>query len=91
MKIGITCDPTYGGSGAVATDLFLLPCKDECFGLAALEAMAETGTEVFPDSTRGFAMSAAVRTAAVERFSNNRVVPLYEALYRDVVKGGNGQ
>jgi hypothetical protein len=33
-------------------------------------------------------MSSAARQTAVERFSNDRVVPLYEALYAEVVDGG---
>jgi glycosyltransferase involved in cell wall biosynthesis len=106
-------------------DLFLLPSKNESFGLAALEAMAcgtpvvashtggipevvthgETGflfplgaveemaegaISILTDPERWSRFSAAARNDAVERFSNDRVVPMYEALYRDVLEGGSG-
>lgn len=103
-------------------DLFLLPSKNESFGLAALEALAcgtpviatdmggipelvvhgETGF-VFPmgsveemaDAGRSLLrdpglwtrFSEAARQDAVERFSNDRVVPLYEAYYQEVLRG----
>ena len=60
MKIGITCYPTYGGSGAVATELGLDLVHVHC---------------AIPHAT------------SVERFSNEKILPLYEALYRDVVGG----
>lgn len=63
MKIGITCYPTYGGSGAVATELGI----------------------VLEDQDRWGRFSAADRADAVSRFSSDRVVPMYEALYRDVL------
>jgi len=105
-------------------DLFLLPSKNESFGLSALEAlacgtpvigtdmgglpevvthgetgflfplgsvaeMAEAGVALLKDQERWTRFSAAARADAVERFSNGRVVPMYEELYREVI-GGNG-
>jgi len=106
-------------------DLFLLPSKNESFGLAALEALAcgtpviasnmgglpevvihgETGF-LFPlgsvdemadaalsllrDQDRWSRFSEAARADAAARFSNARVVPMYEALYRDVLNGDFG-
>ncbi len=32
MKIGITCYPTYGGSGVVATELGLEPRSGDAYG-----------------------------------------------------------
>jgi N-acetyl-alpha-D-glucosaminyl L-malate synthase BshA len=103
-------------------DLFLLPSKNESFGLAALEAlacgtpvvgsstgglpevvrhgetgflfplgavkeMAEAGVSLLKDQDRWARFSQAARADSVERFSNERILPLYEELYRDVVRG----
>ena len=106
-------------------DLFLLPSKNESFGLAALEAlscgtpvigsntgglpevvihgetgflfplgeveaMGEAGLALLKDPGRWSRFSAAAREDAVARYSNDRVVPMYEDLYRDVVNGKFG-
>jgi N-acetyl-alpha-D-glucosaminyl L-malate synthase BshA len=106
-------------------DLFLLPSKNESFGLAALEAMAcgapviasemggipevvthgetgylfplgsveemaDAGIELLSDHVRWEQMSAAARQSAVERFSKDLVVPMYEDLYRDVLCQDSG-
>lgn len=106
-------------------DLFLLPSKNESFGLAALEALAcgtpvigsemgglpevvthgetgflfpmgETGAmadaalSILKDPDRWTRFSDAARADSVERFSNDRVLPMYEGLYRDVVNGDFG-
>ncbi len=106
-------------------DLFLLPSRDESFGLAALEAlacgapvigtetgglpevvrhgetgflyplgavekMAEAGSALLTDPVRWKRFSQAAREDAVERFSSERVVPLYENLYWDVLNGDFG-
>jgi glycosyltransferase involved in cell wall biosynthesis len=106
-------------------DLFLLPSKNESFGLAALEAMAcgtpviassmggipevvthgetgflfplgavedmaDAGVSLLKDAERWTRFSDAARADSVERFSNDRIVPEYEALYRDVLNGEFG-
>jgi N-acetyl-alpha-D-glucosaminyl L-malate synthase BshA len=93
-------------------DLFLLPSKNESFGLSALEAlacgtpviasnmggipevvahgetgflfplgaveeMAEAGISLLKDEERWTRFSDAARADSVERFSSNRIVPLY--------------
>jgi N-acetyl-alpha-D-glucosaminyl L-malate synthase BshA len=103
-------------------DLFLLPSKNESFGLAALEAlacgtpviasemgglpevvrhgetgflfplgsveeMAESGVSLLKDQDLWARFSQAARADSVERFSNDKILPLYEGLYRDVVNG----
>jgi N-acetyl-alpha-D-glucosaminyl L-malate synthase BshA len=104
-------------------DLFLLPSKNESFGLAALEAlscgvpviaskmgglpelvthgetgflfpmgnvqeMADAGLSLLKDPDRWTRFSEAARADAIGRFSTDRVVPMYEALYQDVLTGG---
>jgi len=106
-------------------DLFLLPSRNESFGLAALEAlacgvpvigtdlggmpevvvhgetgylfplgaveeMADAGAALLGEPDRWLRFSGAARADAVERFSNERVVPLYERLYEDVLNGDFG-
>jgi N-acetyl-alpha-D-glucosaminyl L-malate synthase BshA len=101
-------------------DLFLLPSKNESFGLAALEAlacgtpviasnmgglpevvvdgetgflfplgaveeMADAGTSLLKDQELWTRFSDAARDDSVGRFSNARIVPRYEELYRDVL------
>jgi N-acetyl-alpha-D-glucosaminyl L-malate synthase BshA len=103
-------------------DLFLLPSKNESFGLSALEAlacgtpvigsdmgglpevvvhgetgflfplgnveeMADAGISLLKDQDRWTRFSYAARSDAVARFSNDRVVPMYEDLYTDVIEG----
>ncbi len=109
MKIGITCYPTYGGSGAVATELgldladrgheihfisYAQPFRLEhsrerifLHPLGAVEEMAESGISLLKDQEKWTRFSLAARADAVERFSSDRIVPLYEDLYRDVVNG----
>ncbi len=106
-------------------DLFLLPSKNESFGLAALEAlacgvpviasnmgglpevvvhgetgflfplgaveeMADAGISLLRDDAAWIRSSKAARADSVERFSSERIVPLYEDLYRDVLNGNFG-
>jgi len=106
-------------------DLFLLPSKNESFGLAALEAlacgtpviasrmgglpevvvhgetgflfplgsveeMADAGVSLLKDRELWTRFSDAGVADATERFSNDKIVPDYEQLYRDVVSGEFG-
>lgn len=103
-------------------DLFLLPSKNESFGLAALEAlacgvpvigtemgglpevvrhgetgylfplgaveeMAEAGVGLLVDDGEWGRFSSLARKDSLDRFSNQRIVPAYEDLYRDVLTG----
>jgi L-malate glycosyltransferase len=53
--------------------------------VGAVEEMAEAGIELLRDADRWLAMSNAARAAAVERFTADAVVPLYEQFYRTVL------
>jgi len=54
------------------------------FETGAVEQMAEGALELLQDPARWKEFSRAARAVAVERFSAERVVPLYEAYYRSV-------
>jgi N-acetyl-alpha-D-glucosaminyl L-malate synthase BshA len=54
------------------------------FETGAVEQMAEGALELLRDSARWKEFSHAARAVAVDRFSAERVVPLYEAYYRSV-------
>lgn len=61
---------------------FLLPVGD-------WEAMADAAVGILSDATRWEAMSQAARAVAVERFDADRIVPVYEAYYREVIEGAS--
>jgi N-acetyl-alpha-D-glucosaminyl L-malate synthase BshA len=55
-----------------------------------IAGMAESGARILRDSTLWTRMSETGRERAVERFRADRVVPLYEAFYAEVLAGGGG-
>ncbi len=57
------------------------------FPLGQVEAMAEAGLSLLKDEEKWTRFSQASRADAVERFSNERVIPRYEELYMDVING----
>jgi N-acetyl-alpha-D-glucosaminyl L-malate synthase BshA len=62
---------------------YLVPVGD-------VDAMAEAALEVLEDPVRWKIVSEAGRARAIDAFSAERVVPLYEALYRRVLDAGDG-
>jgi glycosyltransferase involved in cell wall biosynthesis len=92
MKIGITCYPTYGGSGAVATALGIqLPKRGHevlphgeagyLYPAGDVEGMSEGSLQILNDPELQARFSKAGRSIATELFSAERVVPAYEACY----------
>jgi N-acetyl-alpha-D-glucosaminyl L-malate synthase BshA len=63
-----------GGAG------HLLPVGD-------VEGMADAAVAILSDNQTWRRMSAAARQVAVERFAAERVVPVYEAYYREILEG----
>ena len=57
------------------------------FPIGRVEEMAEAGLSLLRDHNRWTRFSEAARADAIDRFSNDRVVPMYEELYRDVLSG----
>jgi glycosyltransferase involved in cell wall biosynthesis len=58
------------------------------FPVGAVEEMADAAVELLEDGDRHKRFSAAGRRTAVERFSASSVVPMYEAHYERVLRGG---
>ena len=54
-------------------------------GVGETDAMAEAALSILKDEARWNAISRAARETAVERFSTDRIVPRYEALYQEVL------
>ena len=52
-----------------------------------IEGMAEAGARILGDRTEWRRMSAAAREIAVSRYAAEKVVPLYEDVYREVLEG----
>jgi L-malate glycosyltransferase len=52
-----------------------------------VEGMAEAGVRILSDNVLWRAMSTAARDRAIARFEADEVVPVYEALYREVLEG----
>jgi len=79
------------GTPVVATDTGGLPEvvshgeSGYLFPVGAVEDMAEAALELLENEERWREVGAAGRQAAVERFSADRVVPVYEAYYEAVV------
>jgi len=52
-----------------------------------VEGMAEAAVQILGDDDRWAEVSRAARTLAVDRFDARKIVPVYEAFYREVVEG----
>ncbi len=57
------------------------------FPVGDFEAMGEAGGRLLADESEWVRVSDAARARAVESFSSERVVPVYEALYRSILQG----
>jgi N-acetyl-alpha-D-glucosaminyl L-malate synthase BshA len=82
------------GAPVIATDVGGLPevvdhgVTGYLFPVGAVEEMADAAVELLKDGERHKRFSAAGRRTAVERFSASSVVPMYEAYYERVLRGG---
>jgi L-malate glycosyltransferase len=66
------------------------PAAGALLPLGDAEGMGEAALEILSDPERHRRVSEAARAVAVERFSAERVVPVYEGWYRRIVAGGVG-
>jgi L-malate glycosyltransferase len=57
------------------------------FPLGDVDGMAEAAAAILEDEARWREMSETARRIAVERFDTDRVVPVYEAYYREILEG----
>ena len=82
------------GAPVVATDVGGLPeLVDDgesgyLFPVGSIDEMAEASIEILTNRKLWLRLSGGARTTAVERFSAERIVPVYEEYYRRVLAGG---
>jgi N-acetyl-alpha-D-glucosaminyl L-malate synthase BshA len=57
------------------------------FDLGAVDEMAQAGARLLGDDAARSEMAAVARKSAVDRFSADKVVPLYEAYYERIARG----
>ena len=69
-----------------ASDLFLMPAAQESFGLAALDAMAESGVTLLTDAALHARFAEAGCRRVREEFCAERIVPMYEACYGSIAQ-----
>ena len=79
--------PVVGTSGSGLSEVVEDGHSGRLFPVGDVDGMAGAGAEILADPDLWEAMSEAGRSRAVGRFSAERVVPMYEAFYRDLVDG----
>lgn len=79
--------PVVGTAGSGLDEVVEDGVTGRLHPVGAVEEMAESGAAILSDGDRWSAFSEAARRRAVGRFSADRVVPLYEDYYREVLAG----
>lgn len=79
--------PVIGTSGSGLHEVVEDAVTGHLFPVGDVEGMAEAAVALLRDPDRWRAFSLAARERAVDRFSMERVVPLYEAFYEVVLRG----
>ncbi|MFQ5889966.1 MAG: N-acetyl-alpha-D-glucosaminyl L-malate synthase BshA [Gemmatimonadota bacterium] len=79
--------PVVGTSGSGLAEVVEDGITGHLHPVGAVEGMAESAVGLLADEKRWHAASVAARARAVELFSADRVVPLYEEYYREVLAG----
>lgn len=79
--------PVVGSSGSGLAEVVADGITGWLHAVGDVEAMADSAVEVLRDPERWTRISGAARRAAVERFSADRIVPMYESYYAEVLDG----
>jgi N-acetyl-alpha-D-glucosaminyl L-malate synthase BshA len=77
--------PVVGSSGSGLSEVVSDGLTGRLHPVGDVEAMAESAIELLSDTERWTRVSRAARESAVERFSSDRIVPLYESYYEEVL------
>lgn len=83
--------PVVGSAGSGLSEVVADGETGSLHAVGDVEAMAESGSRILGDEELWREHSRAGRTRAVEVFSADRVVPRYEAFYREVLAGTEGE
>ena len=82
--------PVVGSSGTGLDEVVEQGVTGYLHPVGAVDAMAASAISLLNDGAAWEASSRASRKRAVEHFTIDRIVPRYEALYRDVLAGADG-
>ena len=82
--------PVVGSSGTGLDEVVDDGVTGYLHPVGAVDAMATSAISLLDDEARWDAFSRASRDRAIERFTIDRIVPRYEALYRNVLADGDG-
>lgn len=82
--------PVVGSSGTGLDEVVEDGATGYLHPPGSVEAMASSAISLLRDEARWEAFSGAARDRALERFTIDRIIPLYESLYRRVLDGGDG-
>ncbi len=77
--------PVVGSDGSGLAEVVEHDVDGRLHDVGDVEAMAESGASLLRDEERWQSFSEAGRRRAVEHFSTERIVPRYEAFYREVL------
>ncbi len=80
--------PVVGSSGSGLGEVVIDGLTGRLHPVGDVESMAESSVELLSDSDLWKRVSKAARTSAVERFSADRIVPIYESFYAEVLGEG---
>ncbi len=82
--------PVVGSEGSGLSEVVEDGASGRLHPVGAVDAMADSAVELLTDDERWRRCSEAGRRRAVDRFSADEVVPRYEAYYRRVLEGAEG-
>jgi glycosyltransferase involved in cell wall biosynthesis len=83
--------PVVGSAGSGLDEVLEDGVTGWLHPVGAVDAMAASGIRVLEDGDLWIRTSNAARERAAGRFAADRIVPLYEAFYAEVMAGGGGR
>jgi N-acetyl-alpha-D-glucosaminyl L-malate synthase BshA len=80
--------PVVGSAGSGLSEVVVDGLTGHLHPVGDVEAMAESSVRLLTDPEHWASFSLAGRESAVERFAADRIVPMYERYYEEVLAGG---